>query len=141
MPCSLPNAIRLPEKVTAPISVLSTMVTPSPRPRDVPLPPTRTNSAAATAADAAPPKPLKTATSCGMAVIWILRARTPPTTAPAMTAAATVVQSRIRLSRRTVTMATSMASEARAFPDLAVAGDESFLIPETKRTAEIRYAI
>ena len=95
MPCSLPKAIRLPEKVTAPISVLSTIVTPASVPSAGPAPPARTNSAAATAADAPPPKPLKTATSCGMAVICMYRARTPPTAAPATIAANTVVQSRI----------------------------------------------
>ena len=35
-------------------------------------------------------------------------------------------------------MARSMASEARAFPERAVAGEDSSLIPDTKRTAEIR---
>ena len=140
MPWSLPKAIRLPEKVTAPISVLSTMVAPAPSPSPGPLPPSRTNSAAATAAEAPPPNPLKTATSWGMAVISILRASTPPMTAPAMTAAATVVQSRISLSRRVTTMASSMATEARTFPDRAVAGEDSCLIPETKRIAETRYA-
>ena len=35
-------------------------------------------------------------------------------------------------------MARSMAREARAFPERAVAGEERSLIPDTKRIAEIR---
>ena len=73
-----------------------------------------------------------------MAVICMYRASTPPIAAPATTAANTVVQFRISLSRRVTTMARSIAREARAFPERAVAGEESFLIPETNRTAEIR---
>ena len=81
---------------------------------------------------------MKSATSWGIAVIWMVRARIPPTAAPTITAAATVVQSRIWLSSSVATIAMSIASDARALPERAVAGEESCLIPETNRIAEIR---
>jgi hypothetical protein len=42
----------------------------------------RSNSAPATSVEANPPKPLNSATSCGMAVIWIRTARVAPITPP-----------------------------------------------------------
>ena len=44
--------------------------------------PAMAKAAAATRTDAPPPKPFNSATICGMAVIWILRARTAPIAAP-----------------------------------------------------------
>ena len=79
---SFPKAIRLPEKVTSPIRVPSMMVTATSFGMPSAVSRSLTNSAAAMRADAPPPRPLKTATICGMAVILIVRARTPPTTAP-----------------------------------------------------------
>ena len=58
-PCSLPNATMLPEKVIAPMSTdaaIDTSVRTS-------SPPTIVISAAATSAEAPPPKPLNAATS------------------------------------------------------------------------------
>ena len=80
--CSLPKAMRLPEKVTSPISVPSMMVTATSLGMPSAVSRSLTNSEAAMRADAPPPRPLKTATICGIAVILIVRARTPPTTAP-----------------------------------------------------------
>ena len=93
-PCSFPNAIMLPEKVTAPMSVPAMIDTPESMasvsaPPAPPVPPaTRRYSPTATRPDAAPPKPLKTATISGMAVIFTVRAMTapisPPTATPTM---------------------------------------------------------
>ena len=135
-PCSLPKAMKLPDRVTAPISVPRTIVAAEAAAKSPPPPATRRNSAPATAADAPPPKPLKAATSWGIAVIWIVRARTAPARAPATTDAATVGQLRISFWSTVTSTATSMARAARAFPERAVAGDESCLIPETKRNAD-----
>ena len=80
--CSFPKAMRLPEKVTSPISVPSIMLTPTSLGMPSAVPRSLTNSEAAMSADAPPPRPLNTATICGIAVILIVRAITPPTIAP-----------------------------------------------------------
>ena len=59
-PCSLANATRLPDRVTAPISIEIPMVTPPNRSSDSAAAwLMRTNSAPATTAEAPPPEPLK----------------------------------------------------------------------------------
>ncbi len=73
-PSSLAQAMKLPEKVTAPMRTDSTMVS------DTVKRPGRAAafarySAAGHQREAPPPKPLNTATICGMAVIWTQRAR------------------------------------------------------------------
>ena len=139
-PCSLPQAMMLPENVTAPMRVDRAIVTPEVASSAAPSLMVRANSAPATAAEAPPPRPLNTATSSGMAVIWILRARNAPRTAPTAMETPTVVQSRIWCSRSVATIAISMASDERALPFRAVAGEPSCLMPLTKRKAESRYA-
>ena len=81
MPWSLPNAMRLPVRVSEPINTDSatvTLTTGSTSPVSFWL----RICAPATRADAAPPKPLKIATICGIAVNWTRRAAITPIKAP-----------------------------------------------------------
>ena len=57
-PLSFPKATKLPEKVTVPIKHESTILIPSPRGDVTPSESNLKSSAAATSAEAAPPKPL-----------------------------------------------------------------------------------
>ena len=68
--CSFANATRLPVSVTAPMIRLSCMTTPVGVGMSVPASNARRNSAAPTIIDAPPPKPLSSATICGIAVIF-----------------------------------------------------------------------
>ena len=81
--CSFANATRLPEKLIEPIRaeksdrahVLAARTCPG-------AGASRWNSAAAISAAAPPPTPLNSATICGIAVIFTLRAETTPITVP-----------------------------------------------------------
>ncbi len=80
--CSLPNAIRLPEKLIDPIRAEKSkapMCSGSTCPGSGA---SRWNSAAAIRAAAPPPTPLKSATICGIAVIFTRRAEATPITLP-----------------------------------------------------------
>ncbi len=127
--------MKLPERVTAPIAVDRTMVMSV---RSGRSPPVR-NSAAATRAEAPPPKPLKAATSCGMAVISTRWARSPPTAPPTTRPATTTQTLTISVRSRVTTIAKSMPRAASWFPRRAVTGDWSRFRPMMKRTAAIRY--
>ena len=137
-PWSLPNATKLPEKVTAPMRQEMAIVNPSPSTRAVPDDWTRTSSPAATRAEAPPPNPLKMPTSWGMSVIFTVRAATPPISEPITMPATMAVQLRTSFSTSVATMAMSMANAAKRFPARAVAGDWRRLRPTTKRTEEKR---
>ena len=76
--CSFRNVTTDPEKLTAPISTVSTVASRNSTPESG----TAKNSASATSAAAAPPTPLNSATICGMAVIFTDRAAGMPTTTP-----------------------------------------------------------
>ena len=79
---SLANATRLPEKLTEPIRAEKSMA-PIHSGRTWPdSGASRWNSAAAISAAAPPPTPLKSATICGMAVIFTMRAEATPITVP-----------------------------------------------------------
>ena len=77
-------------------------------------------------------------TSCGMDVIWTVRAATPPATPPMATPMRIPDQDRISVSTTVATMARNMAAAARALPPRAVAGDWSRFSPTTKRIADSR---
>ena len=68
--CSLPKAIRLPLKEIAPMAMPNAPEIAAPSPARSPWPLARRNSAIETSAAVAPPMPLKSATICGIAVIW-----------------------------------------------------------------------
>jgi hypothetical protein len=79
---SLPKATRLPEKLIEPINAENSMA-PMSSPATCPLSgASRWNSAAAMSAAAPPPTPLKSATICGIAVIFTRRAEANPITVP-----------------------------------------------------------
>ena len=100
----------------------------------------RRYSALATSTDAPPPNPFKSATICGMAVIWIVLARTAPTAAP-MTSPIMIAEKPImRWFSNVTTIASSMPDEASMLPFRAVAGEDSHFSPKMKRTAASRYA-
>ncbi len=129
---SFPNATMLPQKVTAPMIAVAAVavsitctLTPSPAPR--------VNSAPATNTDAAPPKPLNAPTNCGIAVIWILNAKNPPSSAPAM-APVMMYSKRITLTNVTMT-ASSMASDPSRLPRTAVRGWAMSFKPTMNRIA------
>ncbi len=84
---SLSNATRLPQNVTPPMRPESTVATVSCMVgASMPGRTASWSAAPATSTDAPPPKPLSSATICGMAVICTIRASmapsTPPTTMP-----------------------------------------------------------
>ena len=83
-PWSLPKAMKLPENVTPPINTPAMMLISASKPASPVVPPavSRQNSAAATKADAPPPKPLNIPTICGIEVILMARAATAPIPEP-----------------------------------------------------------
>ncbi len=126
----------LPDRVTDPIAIdraIVTMVSLANASGSA-----RTSSAAATRADAAPPKPLKAATSWGMAVICTWMAAVAPRAAPTASPAAMVVQSAMSWSTSVMTMAASIPSAASPFPKRAVRGELSRRSPKMNSAAEPR---
>ena len=89
-PCSLPKAIMLPANEMLPISAEMMIATDSLRIMRPGAPAFSWNSTSATRATAPPPTPLKSATICGIAVIFTLRAPTQPTVLPMMAPAAMI---------------------------------------------------
>jgi hypothetical protein len=85
---SLSNAMMLPENVTPPMSPEMPVATSSVVVGACPV--TSASAAPATSAEAPPPKPLSSATICGIAVIWIFRAPTAPIVPPTSMAAAII---------------------------------------------------
>ena len=82
--CSLSNATRLPQNVTAPMMPEAAVATST---TSVGSTARSASAAPATSTEAAPPNPLSSATICGIAVIWIRVASSTPITAPISTAA------------------------------------------------------
>jgi hypothetical protein len=84
---SLAQAIRLPERVMAPIRRVSWVVSETSNGGSVPVARARRNSAAPTSSEAPPPSPFSSATIWGIDVIFTARAsqrpRADPTTSPA----------------------------------------------------------
>ena len=102
------------------------------------------HSAEATSAEAAPPKPLNSATSSGMEVVLALQASTRPIKAPAPMGSKIRFQLVIgpvpnSICTRAVPMATAMPREDRRLPSGAVRGWLSFFKPKMKSTAAIKY--
>ena len=95
IPLSFPKATKLPENVTVPIRHESTMLTPSPSGDVIPRDSSLKSSAAATNAEAAPPKPLNIPTSSGISVICTILAAVPPKIVPTVMPMSIVVQSTI----------------------------------------------
>ena len=92
-PCSLPAAINEPVKVTAPMMTSSTVATVARVDSSSEwCETTRTNSVIATSAAAPPPAALNRLTSCGMSVMWTVRAPTRPATPPTMMPTMTTAQ-------------------------------------------------
>ena len=138
--CSFPNATRLPEKLIDPISAeksIAPMCSGSTCPGKGA---SRWNSAAAIRAAAPPPTPLNSATICGIAVIFTIRAEATPITVPTATPAAINQYESISGLRSVKTTAIAMPIAATMFPERAVAGDESRLMPTMKQTPAARYA-
>ena len=79
--CNFPNATTLPIKVTNPINTAKIPAKDSAKFNVIP---SKDSNIAALAinADAPPPKPLKIATSCGIAVIFIFKANIEPISVP-----------------------------------------------------------
>ena len=83
------------------------------------------NSTSETSAAAPPPTPLNSATICGIAVIFTLRAPTAPMTAPTAPPAAMIHQPVTTSLRRSVTtIATSIPAAPIWLPRRAWRGDE-----------------
>jgi hypothetical protein len=90
-------------------------------------------------AAAPPPTPLKSATSCGMAVIWTRRAEITPIAEP--TTIATRMIARLRTSiplKKTTTVAMSAPSAPSRLPVRAVLGDDSPFRARMNKTAATR---
>ena len=100
----------------------------------------RWNSAAAIRAAAPPPTPLNSATICGIAVIFTRRAEATPITVPTATPAAISQYESISGLRSVKTIAIAMPTAATTFPERAVAGEESRLMPMIRQTPATRYA-
>ena len=102
------------------------------------------HSAEATSAEAAPPKPLNSATSSGIEVVLALHASMRPIKAPAPMGSKIRFQLVIgpvpnSICTRAVPMATAMPREDRRLPSGAVRGWLSFFKPKMKSTAAIKY--
>ncbi len=98
----------------------------------------RRNSAPPTRSDAPPPKPFNSATICGIAVIFTVRAIQMPSAVPTTMPAMMISYETICRSNRVMTIAISIPIPDRRFPCRAVAGLFSFLRPMMKRTAASR---
>ena len=134
--------MRLPESVTAPMSTESTTamakatpdceatLAPNLPPMNLPI------SARATNAEAAPPRPLKSATSSGIPVISTRTARTMPTTVPTRTPPPSTHQcASVPGATRVAPTATAIPRAARALPDWAVLTPLRRLMPRMKKRA------
>ena len=96
------------------------------------------NSAVAISAAAPPPTPLKSATICGIAVICTARAERTPITVPTAIPARISQYWSISLLANVNPTAIAMPTAAIQFPDRAVRGCESRLMPMMNRIAATR---
>ena len=118
--CSLPNAMFEPQKEIEPTIAAKTSGMPSSS--SVRSPPCSRNSAHAMSAIAPPPTPLNSATICGIAVIFTLRAAGTPMTVP-ITMPSAISPQLPMSSRSSVAMtATAMPTAAMRLPRTAVVG-------------------
>ena len=125
----------LPVKVSEPMMIEPAMVADAmafvPSPRLL----TCSSSAPATMAEAAPPKPLKMATICGMAVSWTSRADAKPMAVPRTMPMIIHSGLTMRWSSSVTTTAINMPSAESRLPARAVSGDRSHSRPTMNSTA------
>ena len=129
-PCNLPNAIKLPVNVSVPTKIDTTIVPIV----NADMSPVFRNSAAATSAEALPPKPLKIATICGIWVISTFRAKVAPITDPIIIPTSIIWRSILPYDNRVASIAISMPEAAIKFPLRAVLGWLNFFIPRINNT-------
>ena len=98
----------------------------------------RWNSAAAINAAAPPPTPLNSATICGIAVIFTIRAEATPMTVPTATPATISQYESISGLSRVKRIAIAIPTAATTFPERAVEGEDSRLIPTIRQTPAAR---
>ena len=135
---SFANATIEPANDTEPISAESTIATET-SPCRCPGSGARLwNSASETSAAAPPPTPLNSATICGIAVIFTLRAPTAPSTAP-IAAPTMIRQPMCTCGRASVTtIAHAMPNAPTQFPRRAVVGEDRNRSASTKQTIVTR---
>ena len=133
---SFANAIIEPANEIEPMIADSTVDVPRSTPTLEPSAQTLWNSTSDTIAAAPPPTPLNSATNCGIAVIFTVRAPTRPIAAP-ITPPATMIHQPVTTSsrNRVTTIATSIPSAPIWLPRRACRGDER------KRSARMKAAI
>ena len=146
-PCSFEKAIMLPQKVTDPIradanvansknaigvSVAVELLNTEPAPL-------LTNSFVVTRTDAAPPSPLKVATSCGIDVIVVLVASRMPIRLPEIIPANIHPILMVPFAIKVMITAINIPIEAMIFPLTAVLGELRPFKPSIINTAAKRY--
>ena len=120
--CSFANATIEPANEIEPISAESTVAMPRSTPTLPAIAQTVWNSTSETSAAAPPPTPLNSATICGIAVIFTLRAPTAPIAAPIAPPTAMIHQPVTTSSRSSVTtIATAMPDRADLVAEARVA--------------------
>ena len=135
--CNFANATMLPANETDPMTMLKTLGNDWANAGWLPK---RSSSATATRAAAPPPTPLKSATICGMAVIFTVRAPTVPTNPP-MTTPMPITITPVLVKWRSGSVARSaitMPAAAVKLPLRALFGELSCFSPRMKSTAATR---
>ena len=131
-PLNLPKAIKLPVKVSAPINTLSPMET-KPVVSKLKISGFRANSPQATRAEAAPPKPLNTATNSGIAVICTFLASNRPIRPPTTIPPTINSNSTMSWSNKVTSTPISIPIAANWFPLRAVPGEFKSFTPRIKK--------
>ena len=129
--CSLPKATLEPQKEIEPTIAAKTSGMPTSS--SVRSPPRSRNSAHAISAIAPPPTPLNSATICGIAVIFTLRAAGTPIAVPITMPSAMRPQLPVSLRSSVAMTATAMPTAAVRLPRTAVVGLVSCARPMMKR--------
>ena len=135
--CSLAKATRLPAKDTEPITMLKTLGNAK---ANGGCDPCNNSSETATRAAAPPPTPLKSATICGMAVIFTRRAATAPIGTPIRrpTIVIAMPASVKCRSGAVASNAMTMPTAAIWLPRRALRGELNWMRPMMKSTAATR---
>ncbi len=135
--CSLRNVTTDPVKLTDPTTMVNAMAIRSKAGAD-PTRDTASSSTSATIAAAAPPTPLKSATSCGICVIRTRYAPSAPITVPTATAIKIQPRWSRSLDRKTITQASTAPIAPIRLPRRAVRGEDSPFRATMKHTAATR---
>src|SRR4051812_6760053 len=139
--CNFANATIEPANEIEPISAERTVEMPRSTPTLPAIAQTVWNSTSDTSAAAPPPTPLNSATICGIAVIFTLRAPTAPITPPISPPTAMIHQPVTTSSRSSVTtIATAMPAAPTWLPRRAWRGDERNRSARMKHAIGIRYS-